>query len=420
MARYLLGRQRPLERADLRAKAKEFASIQGVNDIDDEMIRSPDLSKENKKKIASVMSKLKRHIYHWHPITYNETTSCAYMMSRIAPNYAVTYRVLNEIRKRMADFTPENLLDFGSGVGTTAWAAHSLWGDSLSEFFCVDTSRSMHELSDTLMRDNSTEEEEEAGNKTIIKGIYLRHFLPVSLQKKYDLTVSSFSLLELPSKADRLNTLRTLWHKTGQYLVLIECGTNEGYQTIMEARDFILNDLKEEVERNSQGQAVGRLRNREELGEEADPVDAVGHVFAPCQHDLACPRVTDGSGTPCNFEQDFHHFNKKGLVSELTSERFCYLVLKKGPRVPGDNDNHWPRIVRPVLARSRHVICRLCCANGQLQETVITKTKHGRELYRCARYSKWGDLLPISKQSEPKSLEAAREDHDNSQTDECP
>ena len=31
MARYLLGRQRPLERADLRAKAKEFASIQGVN-----------------------------------------------------------------------------------------------------------------------------------------------------------------------------------------------------------------------------------------------------------------------------------------------------------------------------------------------------------------------------------------------------
>ena len=59
-------------------------------------------------------------------------------------------------------------------------------------------------------------------------------------------------------------------------------------------------------------------------------------MFSPqCQHDLACPRVTDGSGTPCNFEQDFHHFNKKGLVSELTSERFCYLVLKKGPRVPG-------------------------------------------------------------------------------------
>ena len=57
----------------------------------------------------------------------------------------------------------------------------------------------------------------------------------------------------------------------------------------MEARDFILNDLKEEVERNSQGQAVGRLRNREELGEEADPMDAVGHVYAPVRDLLSHP-----------------------------------------------------------------------------------------------------------------------------------
>lgn len=82
------------------------------------------------------------------------------------------------------------------------------------------------------------------------------------LQTSYDLVVSAYSLLELPSTSTRIDTLINLWNKTDKYLVLVEYGTNGGFrvcikyvcidrccniriifiwlQVINEARDFIL------------------------------------------------------------------------------------------------------------------------------------------------------------------------------------
>ena len=38
----------------------------------------------------------------------------------------------------------------------------------------------------------------------------------------------------------------------------------------------------------------------------------------------------------------------------------------------------WPRVVRPVLRRARHVICRMCRHDGSLGEAVISKGKHSK------------------------------------------
>ena len=51
----------------------------------------------------------------------------------------------------------------------------------------------------------------------------------------------------------------------------------------------------------------------------------------------------------------------------------CFI---KGER--GEADPQWPRVVRPVLLRSRHTICRLCTKEGQLQEVVVTRSKHNK------------------------------------------
>lgn len=68
--------------------------------------------------------------------------------------------------------------------------------------------------------------------------------------------------------------------------------------------------------------------------------------------------------------------------------------------------NRWPRITQPVLKRPRHVHCHLCCPDGHMQHAVVTARRHGRDLYRCARVSSWGDLLPVISPSElpPPSL----------------
>lgn len=50
------------------------------------------------------------------------------------------------------------------------------------------------------------------------------------LQLTYDIVVSAFSLLELPSSHSRLETILKLWNKTQNYLVIVEQGTNAGFK----------------------------------------------------------------------------------------------------------------------------------------------------------------------------------------------
>lgn len=57
--------------------------------------------------------------------------------------------------------------------------------------------------------------------------------------------LSAYALMELPDLKTRIETLLTLWNKCDGYLVLIEEGTNVGFSLINEARDFLMNHLKE-------------------------------------------------------------------------------------------------------------------------------------------------------------------------------
>ncbi|KAK2103901.1 Methyltransferase-like protein 17, mitochondrial [Saguinus oedipus] len=185
---------------------------------------------------------------------------------------------------------------------------------------------------------------------------------------QFDIVVSAFSLSELPSKADRNEVVQTLWRKTHHFLVLVENGTKAGHSLLMDARDLVLN------------------------GNEKSPLDPrPGFVFAPCPHELPCPQLTTSKPLACSFSQAYHpipfSWNKKPK-----EEKFSLVILARGSP---EEANRWPRITQPVLKRPRHVHCHLCCPDGHMQHAVITARRHGRDLYRCARVSSWGDLLPV-------------------------
>ena len=65
------------------------------------------------------------------------------------------------------------------------------------------------------------------------------------LQRKYSITVCSYSLLEFPSAETRLQSLLKLWSRTEDFMIIIERGNATGFQLILEARDFILSTEKE-------------------------------------------------------------------------------------------------------------------------------------------------------------------------------
>ncbi|KAG7313700.1 hypothetical protein KOW79_000080 [Hemibagrus wyckioides] len=330
-----------------------------------------------------VLSELKRTTYHWTPLKYDTDLGVVYMTARLAGSYAAVLRALNEIKKRDSSFTPHSLLDFSSGLGAALWAAHTHWGDSLREYVCVNASAAMNSLAERLLTGDTE------GADPLIKHVYFRQFLPVSPKVQSDLVLAAFSLSELATQEAREQTLLTLWRKTHSYLVLVENGTKAGHQILMEAKDILLK--KEEKVSGD----VGRLL-----------------VFAPCPHQQPCPKLLKQPITPCNFLQPYYPLPVSG-GSESVQEKFSFLVLTRSEPQQLEA-GQWSRIVSPVLRRSRHVQCEICCSNGELKQLAITARHHGRDTYRCARSSDQGDRLPMvqtekhtetdTRRSEPQAL----------------
>ncbi|KAK2900730.1 hypothetical protein Q8A67_008845 [Cirrhinus molitorella] len=365
LSNFLWSRKRAIEASQLREKAirleKKF--LEQENDIHTDGIDHK-LEAQIRKRI---LSELKRTTYHRTPLRYDEDLGLVYMAARLAGGYAAALRALNEIKKRDPLFVPYSLLDFGSGLGTCTWASHSLWGDSLKEYVCVDSSGDMNTLAEELLRGGS-----EVDNP-IIKQVYFRQFLPVSPKVQFDLVISAYSLSELATLDERINVIFTLWRKTNSYLVLVENGTKDGHQILMEARDTILKreeEIKHDLRRPS--------------------------IFAPCTHELSCPRLIKQPAVPCNFSQ-FYYSLPLSRSQERQQEKFSYLIISRSDEEKAQKTEHWDmaRLTAQVRRRPRHVQCQLCCANGELKQLAVTTRLHGKDMYRCARSSDWGDLLPM-------------------------
>ncbi|XP_014699947.1 ribosome assembly protein METTL17, mitochondrial [Equus asinus] len=353
LTNYLWSRHLPVEPEELQRRAVH---------LEKKFLENPDSPQTEEKLCGAVLHALRRTTYHWQELSYNEGLSLVYMAARLDGGFAAVSRAFHEIQSRIPEFQPQTLMDFGSGTGSVTWAAHSTWGQSLREYMCVDSSAAMLDLSEKLLKGGL-----ESG-KPYVPGVFFRQFLPVSPKVQFDVVVSAFSLSELPSKAHRTEVVQTLWRKTGHFLILVENGTKAGHCLLMDARDLVLK------------------------GKEKSPLDPrPGFVFAPCPHELPCPQLTAHKPLACSFSQAYHpiafSWNKKPK-----EEKFSMVILARGSP---EEANRWPRITQPILKRPRHVHCHLCCPDGQMQHAVITARRHGRDLYRCARVSSWGDLLPV-------------------------
>lgn len=369
LTNFLWSRKRAVEDATLRQKAVSLEKklwekeMERRGEIDEQALDDRIRRK--------VVSELRRTTYHWTPMKYDEELGVVYMASRLAGGYAAVRRALHEIKKREPSFAPQSLLDFGSGLGTVAWASHSCWGDTLKEMVCVDSSGPMNVLAERLLKGDDERAE------PLIKQVYFRQFLPVSPKVQFDLVVAAFTLSELPHAKEREEAVVTLWRKTSSYLVLVENGTKEGYQMLMEARDTL-------------------LKKQEKTVHDTRPAS----VFAPCPHDLMCPKMAREPTIPCNFHQLYHPLPLSGHNDRQT-EKFSYLILSRTEPAEAQTDGvEWARLIAPVLRRTRHVHCRMCCPDGQLQHLVVTARKHGRDVYRCARNSDWGDQVPTTQRVE--------------------
>ncbi|KAL1438872.1 hypothetical protein MTO96_047610 [Rhipicephalus appendiculatus] len=344
----LWSRHLPIENDELRFRAMNIEKDLFGNSLDRMSQEERDYIEEDVKE--KVFESLKKRVRLWKPMKYDDFGARGYLVGMLAADYAVVHDVFHEIRHLNPAFAPNSMMDFGSGLGSCFWAARNIWPKCFQEYFSIDISNEMHNLARLLA----------TGMNEV-------------LQITFDLVVSAFTLMELPNAMQRLETVANLWGKTSGLLVLIENGTQAGHRAIAEARDFILMISKDGGQEPAQ-------------------------VLAPCPHDLDCPRETQALGIPCTFqaryEEPFLTASKHPAVSSL--QRMSISVQKCNHLWrPLAEEREWARVIRPVLRRSRHVVCRFCCKDAQLREYVFSKRRHGRHMYRLARCSEWGDQLPL-------------------------
>ncbi|KAJ1970106.1 37S ribosomal protein S22 [Dispira parvispora] len=327
-----------------------------------------------------------------HILAYGTREAHAYLAVRFVTSYGVIYNVLKELRKRLPDFNPHQVLDFGTGPGTALWASHEVFGAQMQGCLGVDISEGMLERAEAIL------EHHQALEKVIPRVEFQRYMSYNPDQPGYDLTVSAFTLSELPTDTLRESTLESLWNQTKDVLVLIDRGTQAGSQMMLKARDWFIK----------QGQQV--------TSEDSVPSAASQtglHIVAPCAHEGACP-LKDAQAW-CHFSQQVQRpafmMQAKRCKSNQEDVKYTYLVVRRGPRpvvtpttttpetsqalgkrLQGESYS-WSRMVFPAMKRSGHVIADMCTPEGTIARDTFVKSD-GEATWKDMKKAMWGDLIP--------------------------
>lgn len=334
----------------------------------DDILNDEDLHKELFEK------RWQKDMLEFKIIVYRRRHAFAYLSSRLNATYGAIYRVLNEIKMRRTDFIPETILDFGSGLGTSFWVIDELWGLDNKIMHHVDLSPSMLDMAKQLR--------EAAGHVDEGFNISLRENEYLTSHGIYDIVIASYSLGELPSIELMRKTLVTLWKQTKYFLILIESGSKAGYLTLMDCRDLIINEMREQTS---------------ESNTDLNP------IFAPCPHMFTCPLKEKGG---CFFKQrtDLSIVQQKDdyykVVSQKShfNEKFCYIIFSKQKIPPAPLT--YSRLVGPTLKKKRHIVCQLCTPEGSIDKRVFTKTKDKWCYKSLRKKSEWGDIIEIPASNE--------------------
>ena len=299
---------------------------------------------------------------------YSPGTAVTYLAHRFPGTFAANFRILTEVLKRVPDFNPKKILDYGSGPGVSVLAALQVW-PGLERIVCVEPSENMQKMGMYMMSD-------------IEREVDWRTSLWSSSGEQFDLVVASYVLMEIRDSESRDLLVKNLYSRLapGGVLVIVDCGTPTGFRFIHRIREQFI------VEKN---------------------LDC--HIVAPCSHEKACPLALTGRDW-CHFDQGVrrlpHYLYSKGSrKNNIDYEKFSYLVMRKGVESPRTKYMHesvatmsweksyfWPRIVMPAIKAGGHTLMDVCSPNGQFERLMVSKSKPHQFGYRFSRKIMWGDL----------------------------
>ncbi|TDL28180.1 Rsm22-domain-containing protein [Rickenella mellea] len=401
---------------------------------------------------------------HKQAVKHAETDGTAFATVALPAHYAAICSVLDHVKRRFGNaWNIERVIDWGSGTGSALWATmHSfqhptMGGDQdmtlephlsrsrILTYLGIEKRAGLTAIAKRLVKDVDVGQTSLSWQKGYTDLFGTKRFEGHDL-----LALSAFTLSSLPNPLARKDLVKEMWDSGANVMILIDHDSPSGFESIANARDYLLRMGKREFDDPLMGS-----------------MDHVGcHVVAPCPHDQACPLHAPGSTKLiCSFSQRMQRpaFLRKTKHVKAGHEDtgFSYVVIRRGPRptyssakytqpapqVSGDNvkedkygvefegrtetechtlapDNGvglhspsrnsedsddilrmqaygWPRLIFPPLKKSGHVILDSCTREGRIMRLTIPRSQ-GKQEYYDARKSSWGDIFPHSPKNPPQ------------------
>ncbi|MFC8075770.1 small ribosomal subunit Rsm22 family protein [Streptomyces sp. NPDC057307] len=288
------------------------------------------------------------------PLLRDRSDVAAYAAYRMPATFEAVRSALDALAEAAPGWAPGSHVDVGGGTGAAVWAAEATWTQEGGRTGGARTTAVLDWAEPALALGRELAAESRLPALREVEWRRTRIGTGLKLPE-CDLVTVSYVLNEL-TDADR-GALVAEAARAGQAVVIVEPGTPDGYQRVIEARDLLIG---------------AGLR-----------------VAAPCPHSGACPIEpgTDWCHFAARVSRSSLHRQVKGGSLAYEDEKFSYVAA-----VRFDAEPVRARVTRKPQTRKGQMLLDLCTEADGLRRETVSK-RHG-PLYRAARDASWGDAWP--------------------------
>jgi ribosomal protein RSM22 (predicted rRNA methylase) len=273
--------------------------------------------------------------------------TAAYLAQILPATYAQLFGAMAATKAQARAWSPQTLLDLGSGPGTALWAAVEQWS-SLTRLEAWEREPSFIEIGKKLAQVSASP----TVNDSQWRRIDLRHQLPPTTPT-YDFVILGHVLNELSAAAQQ-HIVAWAWEHCAGVLLIVEPGTSAAFPALKSAREQLLT-----------------------LG---------ARTLAPCPHDHPCPLVDDW----CHFSQRLQRPRVQRRAKEAISQwedcKFSYAAMARF----APHDAPWARVIRAPHVTKVYAEVRLCTTEKIRQ---LRESKKTREKFKHLKQLRWGQTL---------------------------
>ncbi len=272
----------------------------------------------------------------------SQNEALAYAISRMPATYEAVY---NSLKHSIEIYNPniKTMADIGAGTGAGAIAVNEIL--DIEEIECFEREDAMRKIGKKIFDNYYNISEKSNWNKFDI--------CKDEIAKKYDLVVVSYMLNEISNDKKDI-VVEKLWRICNKMLLIVEPGTMQGYNNIINAKKKL--------------------------------IEKGGKIVAPCiSNECKLPK-NDWCNFSCRVQRTKIHKELKEGNVPYEDEKYIYIAATKDEI----NNTDKKRILRHPMIYSGFVKLKVCDEN-EIKE--ITITKKDKEKFKVARKSIAGDLI---------------------------